>query len=94
MSAVAAMRQTKAMTPLMSGPMRCGKPRMPVRASSARSGRTFVRCAATPSRAPAAITHGAGHTGVARPSAAMAGRSPKLTANGRKERALRLRPAL
>ena len=47
-------KQANASSPLGTAPRRWGRPRMPVAASSARSGSTLVTCAATPRRAPAA----------------------------------------
>ena len=66
-------------------PSRCGRPRTPVRASSARSGSTLAKCAPAPSRPPAATsqTGGAGAPGSA--STTKAGSAPKETAYGSTE---------
>ena len=74
--------------------MRCGRPRTPVRRSSSRSGRTFVRCTAAPSAAPAIQPHRAVTRGSGRASVASDGKIPKLTRNGTIENGVDFSPAL
>ena len=76
------------------GPRRCGSPRTPVRWSSSRSGRTFVRCTAAPSAAPATHAQGAVTRGSAAASVTSDGKIPKLTRNGTIEKAVDFSAAL
>src|SRR5207244_3697601 len=63
-------------------PSRCGRPRTPVRASSARSGSVLTKWAPPPSAAAAVTSHhgGAGEPG--RPNATNAANPPKETRYG------------
>ena len=76
------------------GPRRCGRPRTPVRWSSSRSGRTFVRCTAAPSAAPATHAHGAATRGWVAARVTSEGKIPKLTRNGTIENAVDFSAAL
>ena len=51
-----------------AAPSRCGRPRTPVRASSARSGSTLAKCAPAPSSAPAATSQAGGRGARAAPA--------------------------
>ncbi|CAM5236561.1 hypothetical protein SBADM41S_05104 [Streptomyces badius] len=75
-------------------PSRCGRPRIPAARSTVMSGSVSARCAANPSRAPAATVHhrGAGPPGSERATAA--GRAPNPATYGSQDRAVALRRRL
>ena len=79
----AAVTSTAAATTwLQRAPSRCGRPRTPVAASSARSGSTLTKCAPTPSSAPASGSHSGGTWSALSVSETNAGRPPNATAYG------------
>lgn len=69
-------------------PSRCGSPATPVARSSSMSGSTLAKCAPTPRRAAAAVSHGGGQGAPGRPSVTKAGSRPKARAYGSQEAAV------
>ena len=83
----AATSTAAATTGLQRAPSRCGRPRTPVAASSARSGSTLTKCAPTPSSAPASGSQSGGTWSGLSVRETNTGRPPNATAYGSHDQA-------
>ena len=81
-TAVAAPSSTAPASQEPPRPSRCGRPRTPVRRSSARSGSTLTKWAPPPSAAAAATSHQGGSGAPGRPSTTNAANDPNETRYG------------